>query len=201
MARRPARPEQAAADDRDHRPPPGHAADVFRPDRRVELGRGPAQSADVPRRPATPGPSAAQSPRRRCRRETAARRAERQAPAGARHRGDAAAHRAAGQRVHLAARRRRGAHRRRAVAARPCRQAPRRPVPAAAPATRRPHRRLPQPSRRSRQSALLPRENGKPADRHAVTRWINKAAPPPACRTSTPISSGTRWRPRRSTAA
>jgi hypothetical protein len=44
------------------------------------------------------------APGRRQRRQAAARRAERQAPAGARHRGDAAPHGAAGQRVHLAAR-------------------------------------------------------------------------------------------------
>jgi integrase len=42
---------------------------------------------------------------------------------------------------------------------------------------------------------LLPRENGKPADRHAVTRYINKAPPPPACRISTRTSSGTPWPP------
>jgi hypothetical protein len=48
--------------------------------------------------------------------------------------GDAAADRAAGQRVRLAARGRRRPDRRRAVAARPGRQAPRGPLPAAAPA-------------------------------------------------------------------
>ena len=48
---------------------------------------------------------------------------------------------------------------------------------------------------------LLPRENGKPADRHAITRYINRLAPPPGCLIFTLISSGTLWRPRRSTAA
>ena len=33
---------------------------------------------------------------------------------------------------------------------------------------------------------LLPRENGRPADRHSVTRILNKPPPQPACRTSTP---------------
>ena len=47
----------------DHRPPPGHAADVLRPSGRMGLGRGPAPGADVPRRPAPPGPPAAQGPR------------------------------------------------------------------------------------------------------------------------------------------
>jgi hypothetical protein len=64
------------------------------------------------------------APGRRRRREIAARCAERQAAAGAGHRGNAAAHRAAGQRVHLPARRCGRAHRRRPVAARPGRQAP-----------------------------------------------------------------------------
>ena len=65
------------------------------------------------------------------------------ADAGPRHRRDAAAHRAAGQRVHRPAGRRRRAHRRRAVAARPGRQAPRGPLPAPAPPAGHPHRRLP----------------------------------------------------------
>ena len=64
----------------DHRAPARHAADVLRPDRRMGLGRGPAAGADVPRRPAPPGPPAAQGPRRRRRREAAARRPGR--PAG-----------------------------------------------------------------------------------------------------------------------
>ena len=139
----PARPEQARRDHRDDRAPARHAADVLRPDRRMGLGRSPATGADVPRRPAPPGPPAAQSPRRRHRRQAAARRPGRPADARARHRGDAAAHRAAGQRVHRPARRRRGPDRRRAVAARPGRQAPRGPLPAAAPAARHPDRRVP----------------------------------------------------------
>ena len=55
---------------------------------------------------------------------------DRPADAGPGHRRDAAAHRAAGQRVHRPARRRRGPDRRRALAARPGRQAPRGPLPA-----------------------------------------------------------------------
>ena len=97
----------------DHRPPARHAADVLHPPGRMGLGRGPAEGADVHRRPAPPRPPAAQSARRCQRRETAARRAERQAPARARHGGDAAAHRPAGQRVHQPARRRGRADRRR----------------------------------------------------------------------------------------
>jgi hypothetical protein len=42
---------------------------------------------------------------------------------------------------------------------------------------------------------LLPRENGKPADRHAVTRYINKAGEAAGCPTSTRTSSGTPWPP------
>ena len=61
------------------------------------------------------------------------------------------------------------------VAARPGRQAPRGPLPAAAPAPGRPDRRLPHPHVDPANPLLLPRENGKPADRHAVTRYINKA--------------------------
>ena len=56
----------------------------------------PGPGADVPRRPAPPGPPAAQGARRRRRREAAARRPERQTAAGARHRGSVAAHRAYG---------------------------------------------------------------------------------------------------------
>ena len=202
LARRPARSEQAAADHRDHRPPAGHAADVLRPPRRMGLGRGPAAGADVPRRPSPPGPPAAQSPRRRCRRETAARRPERQAAARARHRGDAAAHRAAGQRVHLPARGRGRAHRRRAVAARPGRQAPRGPLPAAAPAARRSHRRLPHPSRRCRQSRCCCRgRTASPPTGTPSPATSTRPAPPPGCRTSTRTSSGIPWPPRRSTAA
>jgi site-specific recombinase XerD len=48
---------------------------------------------------------------------------------------------------------------------------------------------------------LLPRENGRPLDRHAVTRMINRPAPRPGCPASTPTSSGTPWPPRPSTAA
>ena len=185
LARRPPRAEQAAADHRDHRPPARHPADVLRPPRRMGLGRGPAPGADVPRRPAPPGPPAAQGPRRRRRRETAARRPERQAPAGARHRGDAAAHRAAGQRVHLPARRRGRADRRRPVAARPGRQAPRGPLPAAAPAPGRPDRRLPRRARRSRQPAAAAageRPAAGPARRHPLHqqgRRRRRAAPHP----------------------
>ena len=54
--------------------PARHAADVLRPHRRVGLARSAGPGADVPRRPAPPGPPAAQGPRRRRRREAAARR-------------------------------------------------------------------------------------------------------------------------------
>ncbi|MBK9696686.1 MAG: tyrosine-type recombinase/integrase [Propionibacteriaceae bacterium] len=48
---------------------------------------------------------------------------------------------------------------------------------------------------------LLPRENGKPLDRHTVTGSSTRPAAQQGCPTSTPTSSGTPWRPRRSTAA
>ena len=48
---------------------------------------------------------------------------------------------------------------------------------------------------------LLPRENGKPLDRHAVTRLSTRPAPRPGSPTSTPTSCGTPWPPRPSTAA
>jgi integrase len=48
---------------------------------------------------------------------------------------------------------------------------------------------------------LLPRENGRPLDRHTVTRLINKPVPPPGWRTSTRTNSGTPSPPRPSTAA
>ena len=48
---------------------------------------------------------------------------------------------------------------------------------------------------------LLPRENGRPQDRHTVTRVLNRAGPPPGCPTSTRIRCDTPWPPRRSTAA
>ena len=49
---------------------------------RMGLGRGPAAGADVPRRPAPPGPPPAQGPRRRHRREAAPRRPGRPPDAG-----------------------------------------------------------------------------------------------------------------------
>ena len=48
---------------------------------------------------------------------------------------------------------------------------------------------------------LLPRENGKPADRHAVTRYINKAGAAAGLPHIHPHQLGTPWPPRRSTAA
>jgi integrase len=48
---------------------------------------------------------------------------------------------------------------------------------------------------------LLPRENGRPLDRHTITRMINKAAPQPGSDTSTPINCDTPWPPKQSTAA
>jgi hypothetical protein len=47
----------------DHHLQARHAADVLRPHRRMGLGPGPAAGADVHRRPAPPGPPAAQGPR------------------------------------------------------------------------------------------------------------------------------------------
>ena len=70
LATRPG-PEQGPPDHRDPGAPAGHAADVLRPDRRVGLARGTGPGADVPRRPAPPGPPAAQGPRRRRGREAA----------------------------------------------------------------------------------------------------------------------------------
>ena len=166
--------------------------------RRMGLGRSPGPGADVPRRPAPPRPPAAQGPRRRRRREAAARRPERPAAARPRHRRSAAAHRAAGQRVHRPARRRRRADRRRAAGCTSRSASSART--ATCPCT---------PSWSSLiddyRSAhvppdhplLLPRENGRPLDRHAVTRMINKAAATPGCPTSTPTSCATPWPPRR----
>ena len=63
LAGGPARAEQAGRDPGHDRAPARHAADVLRPHRRMGLGRSPAPGADVPRRPAPPGPPAAQGPR------------------------------------------------------------------------------------------------------------------------------------------
>ena len=198
----PARTEQGPAHPRDPGAPARHAADVLRPHRRVGLGRRPGPGADVPRRPAPPGPPAAQGARRRRRRQTAARRPGRPAAAGPGHRRGAAAHRAAGRRVHRAARRRGRADRRRALAARPGRQAPRGPLPAAAPAPGHPDRRLPQPpTSRPTTRCCCP---GRTAGRWTATPSpgsSTRPAPPPGCRTSTPTSCGTPWPPRPSTAA
>jgi hypothetical protein len=48
---------------------------------------------------------------------------------------------------------------------------------------------------------LLPRENGRPLDRHTVTRFINKAGAAAELPHLHPTSYGTPWPPRRSTAA
>jgi integrase len=48
---------------------------------------------------------------------------------------------------------------------------------------------------------LLPRENGRPLDRHTVTRMINKAGATAGLPHIHPTSCGTPWPPRRSTAA
>ena len=202
LAGRPARAEQGPAHHRDPGAPARHAADVLRPHRRVGLGRGTSPGADVPRRPAPPGPSAAQGPRRRRRREAAPRRPGRQAAAGPGHRRGAAAHRATGQRVHRPARRRRRADRRRALAARPGRQAPRGPLPAAAPAPGHPDRRL--PHRATSRPTIRCCCPGRTADRWTGTPSpgsSTRPAPPPGCRTSTRTSCGTPWPPRPSTAA
>jgi integrase len=46
---------------------------------------------------------------------------------------------------------------------------------------------------------LLPRENGRPLDRHTITRLINKAGAAAGLPISIPINCGTRWPPRPST--
>ena len=176
LARGPARAEQAAADPGHHRAPARHAADVLRPDRRMGLGRSPAPGADVPRRPAPPGPPAAQGPRRRrpprscCAPPRTTRGCWSASPwrcccapgcgsgSSPRLRADAVVLIGAGP-----------------LAARPGRQAPRGPLPAAAPAPGHPDRRLPRRARPAGHPLLLPRENGRALDRHAVTRCINKA--------------------------
>jgi hypothetical protein len=149
----PARPEHAGRDPGHDRAPARHAADVLRPHRRMGLGRRARPGADVPRRPAPPRPPAAQGPRRRRRGPAAARRPARRPDAGARHRGNAAAHRAAGQRVHRPAGQRRGRDR---ASARGCTSRPAnsaRTLPAAASPARHPHRHLPGRSRPGRSPA------------------------------------------------
>ena len=175
LAARPGQ-KQAPPDHRDHRPPPRHAADVLRPPRRMGLGGSTAPGADVPRRPAPPGPPlpkalddgaaarllrAAQNDKRLL----AAVTVEMLLRTGLRVgeytslRADAVVHIGACPWLHV-------------------------PV-----GKLREDRYLPlHPNLvtliddyRARHVAdsnplLLPRENGKPADRHAVTRYINKAA-------------------------
>ena len=137
------------------------------------------------------------------RRQAAARRAGRPAAAGPRHGGVAAAHRAAGQRVHRPARRRRGADRRRAAgctsrSASSARTATCRCTPSSWPSSTTTAPRTSRPGH----PLLLPRENGQPAGparRHPDDQ--PRPAPPPGCPTSTPTSCGTPWPPRPSTAA
>ena len=92
--------------------------------------------------------------------------------------------------------RRRGADRRWLLDPGACRQASLRPLRALHPTL------LPlldhwQASHGDNSLGLLLTNDGRPLNRHAVTRMVNRAGRRPGCATSTPISSVTRWPPRR----
>ena len=139
------------------------------------LGRGPAPGADVHRRPAPPGPPAAQGPRRRCAAAKLLRAAQNDKRLLVRVTVEVLLR--TGLRVSEFT----GLQ-----AARWCTSVPGpgctcRSANSARTATCRctpssdPHRRLPSRARAADNPLLLPRENGRPLDRHAVTRMINQA--------------------------